>query len=369
MATELSYDVDVNRAVPAAQQTSAANQTRWSVWYLVQALLGQYGMSGSAAGKWSTYYSCDGATAGTAGDLQDLWGSSYDPTKVVFLYQSQNPTPPTPPSSNFSWFVLKSKIGLGASGSDFSYLIVSCNQAGSVNPTFVFSKTAPTGGSTTARPTATDEVVLVDNVFTFMEGSLVQAHYCHLILSTRGDFFFWTSYTGSTRFYSSLFHVKIQDAKAADLYTTASQYCGSDAPYGAGGFSAAPDAFNAGLLTGPNAFNGYVGNTRGRNFNGAAQVALGSAAPANGAGNILSGAYPAVPGQNESDGTYNEWYCPVYSASPLRTELKGRLPDMKIASGVLAQCALAPNTPSPNYDYVKVGAMWFPWPAPVGPEI
>ena len=84
MATELSYDVDVNRAV--ADQSTAANQTRWSVWYLVQALLGQYGMSGSAAGKWTTYYSCDGTVGGTgtAGDGQDRWTSTYTPANVVF---------------------------------------------------------------------------------------------------------------------------------------------------------------------------------------------------------------------------------------------------------------------------------------------
>lgn len=93
-------------------------------------------------------YSCDGTTAGTPGDAVNRW---TDPTKIVFAN----------PGTAHSWIVLRfPKIQTGFE------VLISCENfsTNGVQLTCYYSPTNGfTGGTVTARPTATDERVFLSN--------------------------------------------------------------------------------------------------------------------------------------------------------------------------------------------------------------
>lgn len=396
MATELTYDSLVNVQAPDADEAyapwTAETQSKWATWFLVKALaggVGSFAPTASPRGKWTIDYSCDGTTGGTGtqGDLQDRWGTTFTPSKLLHG------------DTTFSWAVLKSPAGLAGDGL-FSYMLISLDRAdgsGYVTPNIFFSRAGFTGGTKNARPTATDEYGLpgtsaygawsppyTANYITD-QGTSGSNHYCHLVLSTRGDFFFWTSYTGLGSMFSTLMHVRIQDTKAADGYKMLSFYygqpglnCGNGDCYGA----PVPNTsyVNTGLALG----GAYGSMGRGRNYDGSAVVQLCAAVPyIHSVGDPFATAGGPAYSDNESDGTYSEWYVPVFSTyegntnfndsringSKPHRELKGRLPDVLVASGTLSSCALRPASPSPTYDYIKVGQFWFPWPVAVTPQV
>lgn len=96
---------------------------------------------GFGSGAPTVRYSCNGTTAGTAGDGIDRWAATTD---LVWGATTR------------SWIVFR-QAGIGAT---FEFLI-DLNNGNSAYGTFVISPAAGfTGGTTTARPTATDEVVV-----------------------------------------------------------------------------------------------------------------------------------------------------------------------------------------------------------------
>lgn len=94
---------------------------------------------------WAVRYSCDSVAAGSAGDAVDRWDADTD-----LVWNTSG--------SAHSWIVLR-QTGVS---STFE-LLISCEAASASgsNVTLVVSTSAFSGGSTTARPTATDEVVLL----------------------------------------------------------------------------------------------------------------------------------------------------------------------------------------------------------------
>lgn len=147
MATmEKTWQFDTNRVHARCGAADTTNiSAAWILWYLKAFLLGQIG--GATQGLWSTYYSCDSVTAGTANDGVDRWGTTFDSTKVVMG---------TSTGSAKSWYVLKSPVlpngmtvylVIHATGTQFQGTVVNgCVQ-------FYFSKAAPSGGTSTAGPT------------------------------------------------------------------------------------------------------------------------------------------------------------------------------------------------------------------------
>lgn len=99
---------------------------------------------------WTVRYSCNSTTAGTAGDGVDRWAS----TPANLVWQGAG--------SAHSWIVLQqSGIATGFQ------LLLSCegsSASGSIMVIVVSPSAGFTGGTTTARPTATDEQVLVNGV-------------------------------------------------------------------------------------------------------------------------------------------------------------------------------------------------------------
>jgi hypothetical protein len=141
-------------------------------------------LGGFTQGLWTCYYSCDGVTAGTANDGVDRWGATFDFTKYVV---GSGVVPR-------SWMVLKSPLMNGLNW----YLIMYLSGTTQTDLTMYLSKAAPTGGTTTARPTATDEwdfgTALTS--WTIASGGpyLVKPHMC---LSATGDFIFFPAVSGT----------------------------------------------------------------------------------------------------------------------------------------------------------------------------
>lgn len=133
---------------------------------------GKYGWTDQAGGAvatpafWSVYYSCDSTTAGTAGDGVDRWS---DYTKLVWGSVA---------GAN-SWIVFyNATAGL--------YMLLSCENAGSDSNTLDIwlATTAFSGGSTTARPTSTDEWNICVST-TWGAGSAFSIRY-HMMMSSDG---------------------------------------------------------------------------------------------------------------------------------------------------------------------------------------
>jgi hypothetical protein len=102
-------------------------------------------MTGWASGAWTVAYSCNGTTAGTAGDGVDRWVTS---SNVVFAGAA----------SAHSWIVLQQPttgIQILISASPEGAGTLSANAC--AMSVYISNSGAFTGGATTARPTASDE--------------------------------------------------------------------------------------------------------------------------------------------------------------------------------------------------------------------
>lgn len=123
---------------------------------------------GFANTPWSVYYSCGGSsiTAGTAGDGIDRWGAD---SHVGW-------------GASKSWIVLKN-----ATVSPNFQVCISCVGTSGETINLVVSKSAGfTGGTTAARPTATDEIILI-NAGTWGCGNTTDYNYVlHGMMSTDG---------------------------------------------------------------------------------------------------------------------------------------------------------------------------------------
>jgi len=134
--TVKTWQYNVNQRI-SAQGTYAANSQKM-MRTIVNSLIG------FANHAWTTCYSCNGTTAGTAGDTVNRW------TSDGYLVWNNA-------GSAHSWWVGK-QTGIS---SNFQ-VCIDLNSSFSYNATIVISNSAGfTGGSTTARPTATDEIVLL----------------------------------------------------------------------------------------------------------------------------------------------------------------------------------------------------------------
>jgi hypothetical protein len=127
-----SWSFDDRNYTPA----DTTNQNKYIVWYQASVLTGNIG--GLSTGIWTVYSSNDGTSFGN-GDSVDHWNlGTYTPANLVV---------------NKAWIVLKSPTIGGAN----YYMIIDMINASVTLGHVTWSKAAPTGGTATARPTATDE--------------------------------------------------------------------------------------------------------------------------------------------------------------------------------------------------------------------
>lgn len=216
---------------------SAANLCKNMIWFWTRLMLGDqtaltfYNESNAAiaggglSGQWFVWGSCDGSggavtTGGTSGaPATDLWGSTFNAAKIVQAAAG----------SNHSWFVLGSPTNFGGSGQGPFYLIIDCNSATNTSVSFYLCKTAPTGGSATARPTSTDEIPLITNPGTICATTTLN-HHQYGILSTDGIFRIFQSRDGVGAFASVLSVDAFADGLAGDAWPVALLQCHSDNP-------------------------------------------------------------------------------------------------------------------------------------------
>jgi len=97
---------------------------------------------------WTVRYSCDSVTAGTAGDVTDRWAAD---SNLVWAAAA----------SAHSWMVLR-QTGI-ATNFEVLLSLENASATGSVLTMYVSPTAAFTGGTTTARPTATDEIAMLAN--------------------------------------------------------------------------------------------------------------------------------------------------------------------------------------------------------------
>lgn len=150
---------------------------------LTGAIAGTAGTGGQPPNFWTVDSSSDGVTA-SSGD--NLGGATFTAAKWVRAAAG----------SAHSWFVLKSPT----SGSMLDgpwYLMVSFGTAVDTNVIFGLSKTAPTGGTITADPTATVQSLYLAAVY--LAGTAAAGR-CHLVMTASGSFHFLQSFNGTTRF-------------------------------------------------------------------------------------------------------------------------------------------------------------------------
>lgn len=116
---------------------------------------------------WTVRYSCDGTTAGSAGDTVDRWAADAN---LVWS------------GTTHSWIVLR-QTGIAT---NFELCIDLAN-ANSYVTTFVVSPSAGfTGGTTSARPTATDQIVLPETDWGHY-ASTTATYKLHVLQSTDGQ--------------------------------------------------------------------------------------------------------------------------------------------------------------------------------------
>jgi hypothetical protein len=154
---------------------------------------------GSPSGLWTVAGSSDSSTAG-----MDAVDRLTDITKWVRATAG----------SPHSWIVLKGPTSGYGPAAPYVILDYSSTSDGSIN--IAISKAAPTGGSTTARPTATDERTHVANQ-QFNDGTN-GAHHFHGLLSSLGDSLVMASKDGTGFFWFGWFHQLLANTHAGDTH-------------------------------------------------------------------------------------------------------------------------------------------------------
>jgi len=353
MATELTWAADVNRAVASA--ADAATQSKWEMWYLCASLVGNTGLGfASNSGNWTVVRTC-GSTDGTAGNLTAdttdrlHLGSSGAFTANDWVFGAN-----TTSGTGRSWALLQSPSALGS-----YYLIVDFGNATNGKCDLIVGKTLSTNGTTTARPTLTDEWVYSGAQFN--NNSIANTHRVNLHLSTRGDFWWIETFDTNGAAYTVLGVTKLQGGHTADAYQTVSLFVGANNPNTAASGLRSELSQTACLAGSTNAI------AKGRNYSGSALNALVGLVPAySNAGtgsNIIT--VTSNVGTNASDTTYNGFQIWLFDTTT--TELKGRIADLLWASGTPAQGSTIPNTTP--FNYVKFGQVWLPWVSTSAPLI
>ena len=126
----------------AMSTTSGTVSDQNFVFFMKAFLMGQYAGQAGWTGLWTLVDCSDGSSHAAS----DLWGSTFDAAKIV------NATAGNP----HSWVELCRDDPDGNTW----YLIIDCCH-NSYQHDYIFALSAFTGGSTTARPTSTDEFSFV----------------------------------------------------------------------------------------------------------------------------------------------------------------------------------------------------------------
>lgn len=255
--------------VPASDTSTTALVAKSILWALKEALLdtltgGTLGAEGAlpGGGAWAVEGSSDSVAAGM--DAVDRWGT-WNATKIVRASAGVA----------HSWIVLKSPNAIGP-----RYLCIDYASASDQNAAFVFSNNAFTGGSITARPTATKEWVALSGQFAEASANV---HRIHKAMDANGNFFFHVNRHSTAIFNFTLWGVSVSDTLVGELCPFFSV-----AHYSTGGIGAGQIA----SLTCLGRVSDDTANTAG---GGLGHVSWGGTAHSSIQSNVLGGGFDTMP--------------------------------------------------------------------------
>ncbi len=202
------YANNVEARTPASVNDNMAHYS----WFLKAFLMGDIPMvdfdnaaidPGDLEGLWTMYSSCNSVTAGSAGDGVDyLGGATYDATKWVRAAAGVA----------HSWMVLKSPDAMGPFYVCIDWTGTSANTVKMVMSKSPFS----TGGTTTNRPTATNEATNAD--VNLCSASVITANKKRAALCTDGNFFTAMNVDGTARFDTFTCGATLAETRAGDAH-------------------------------------------------------------------------------------------------------------------------------------------------------
>ena len=314
--------------------SSVAAQQKNSLWAIKAFLKGEYaftdqtgGAIAAPTGLWTCYGSSDSVTAGL--DASDRWTGAFDAAKIV----------PAVEGIAHSWMVVKSPTALGP-----FYMIMNYVSVTTID--LVFCKAAPTGGSTTNRPTSTDEWSYSSMAYT---SGAVTTHRMHGAVATDGTFFVLGSQNGNARAEMAILGMALKDARAVDGYNFVT-YAGY--VYAAGGA-----LITASTTSGVANQGGTAASWKGRAASGAGPVVLAGLAPAYYSAGALSASAHLDVDADATDAKYNSLPIYIQTYTVGQKSVRGRLPfpDFAWASDAIAQGSV-----SGAVDSACGGHIWIP---------
>ncbi len=182
-ALEKTWFTDVNYQVP-----SHASVALWSkaVLFGIKAALCNEVLDATApvGSAWTVYGSSDGTTAGL--DQVDRVGDTFDSAKWNRHASAQH-----------TWVVLKSPDDLGP-----YYLTIDYESSADYNAHFIIAKTAPTGGTTSDRPTSVDEATRGETWF--LDTASPSSSRMHKVVDADGNFVILWGKNAATRLLGAL---------------------------------------------------------------------------------------------------------------------------------------------------------------------
>lgn len=339
---ELTWQYDLNHAYAPS---SAQDLGQYSVWITKAILMAQVTLkdaTGATIGSPSGAWTCMGSSDGTTGaiDAVDRWTSTYTPAKLV---RGTSTT-----TGSHSWIVLKSPWNL--------YILLSFVDGSSNYSAWHVgaSWSAYTGGTSTADPTTTNEI-LPESAATGTALHVMTTSTninTHGWLATNGDAMIVLSRNGAGFASYALLLRQLTETRSGDssngwLYTEYDDTSGV--------LRAAGSQSNNGLGTGAAGWQGRTGTPA------TAPVAAISESPAMGA---TSGSMTSVLADlvdpDPIDGKTLDRPVRLYAYSAAQKSGRGRVQDCCWAPHTLAQAKVEPST-GPPYVSAKIGDWFVPW--------
>lgn len=244
-------------------------------------------------------------------------------------------------SGAHSWFVMKSPSSFGTG--PFYYTVDLNTSQGII--TVLFSKSAPTGGTTSSRPTSPDEVALTSwgnnsGSNTGNTNNTTTQHRFHGAISTDGGWHWMTSFDGNGQFYCTNIMHACAETKAGDTYNA---YM-----YMRGG--------NTGPVFGQ--LQNNSGYYAGRNRNGQNSVLANAT---NYCFSTSSGAtfVNFLTTTDYADGTFDDMPIYVYNQIAGYKSIRGRMIDYRWCGNNLPNGAIESSQTNPTS--IVNGNLWMPY--------
>lgn len=307
--------------------------------FAMQLKTGTRGTSGAppAGAAWTMYYSCDGVTAGTANDGVNrvMTAGAYDQSKWVRAAAGVA----------HSWYVLKSGSSIcGALPGVPFYLIVDYGTSADTTVNVYLSKAAPTGGTTTARPTATDEVGCTNNV---MSDVTVTTHRLMFVTNSVGAFAltYAKSSAGFAHTFLAVQELVTPGLQVGEQFPMVLVLDTLNSGRGGGGSTAISSS------GGWNTANGCVSRSPLNNVAPNSSVGNGIMFPAN-------SAWTTATTNHQVNGKTDTIPAQVYFVGTGATGVKGTIPDWYIANSAnnVGNCEPA----SGATEHMNIGLIWMP---------